>query len=299
MIYLPSNLKILKMKKLSLAFSLFILAAIAVSCSSDDTSTNNTGAALFKVTIDGTEFIGTTITTLRHDGLIEIVAQNNSNERVDLAFTETGFLRTLSYINLNTFDTYNFLYYHPNRFCAFSIASLTGSNVSATFSGNLYTDDLDISTPNIVFTDGQIQNISLTDLGNTSTTTNYLNGTVNSNYWEVTQHGNSLSSGYTISGGNGFDSQQINIKIPSNVTTGTFNYTDASALKVIYDVYEEYPINDFSYNNSGSITITEVTDLPFGYKQVTGTFNHTSSEGSGGTSISIPDGGFSLTLEFL
>lgn len=90
MIYSPN----LKIKNLSLVLSLFILATIAVSYSSDDNSINNR-AALFKVTIYGTEFIGTTITALRHNELIEITVQNNSNERVDLAFTETDFFKNI------------------------------------------------------------------------------------------------------------------------------------------------------------------------------------------------------------
>lgn len=64
-------------------------------------------------------------------------------------------------------------------------------------------------------------------------------------------------------------------------------------------MYEEYPINDFSYNKSGSITITKATGLPYENKQVTETFNHISTEDSGGVSISIPDRKFPLTLEFL
>ncbi len=282
------------------------LSLILTSCSSSDDS-NDMETQLptensFSVTIDGQLYTFDTFIALKVFDNYEVLGSNSNQENFYLRFNQNGVLdRANFYVIDGSFDNdYNSAFYNPD----FNLTNLTfdmsQNIVSASFNGNIYQDDLDITSTSRTVESGSF-NLTFTVNQADPNLDEFINATINGQSYETIKHGTTGgAAGSTIVGNFGISDGTITTTIyvdASNIQTGTFNFTEGSAINKVSFEYVNPFDDDNDYEEldaSGTLIIDTIIEGAL-FDLIQGTFTATATSTSGETYV-VENGTFNVSI---
>lgn len=294
------------MKNIKFLSALFVLFS-AVTFTSCDTepvdpvlneNNNNNGPAVFTVDFSGETFVAAGTQAVIADGMIVLSGTKASGESVSLAIGGTS---------EGAYDGEDaFMVYSPDADSEYQYINLnweteedSGSviiteidtenhTISGTFSFTGWWSDSEANLPSITFTNGTFENIPYTGTIPNNPGDEYLNAVIDGTATEFSNFAvMEIGDMMNITGFSVASSSSIQLRMPANITVGTYTITDDpfAGPTALYVNDEEG-----ASSVSGSLIITSIED---GF--IEGTFEF-DAETDGGTAVEVTDGEFYIEL---
>jgi hypothetical protein len=269
------------MKILKLIPCLFVLVILA-SCSSSDDLDGGQGENTFSYTYNGNNVAISQIQAQKSENTLAVSGVAANGQAIEFTFNKFGNLGTASSFSVSDFNfpsSQNYMNFCSHYF-TFNLVSIdeTSKRVHVTFSGNLYEEPYDLTTPSYPVS-GEFD-VTYTEV------TPQVPGLevfckIGGNDWYATNSSmtNGITMDYFIMDESNDSDKSIYLAFDSfNNDPGTYNFTTTTNTTYAKLVKFDPATEDFIlYNCAGTLTVTSKTSAGFIGYYIEGTYSFTAT----------------------